>query len=427
MPRLPEAVDHSRIDFRRYYFYATALNVPPILFMYPLRTARLLQQSNVTGPVSDSFYKVIEGVYKKKGLQALFAGAPIYTAGITTTKIIQFATYDYTAQVVKDHRYFGFPILKDSKVLSGVLGTFSAVVTTLFIVPFDMISQQITVSKAGTLANASNIPLYVTGSTEPLEIPKSMTITESLRSQFKQEGVRFIFRGYSATLFSAAPYFAVYFPAYEISSAWIKDSIDNIREIQAVRWPNSNPFPPRGTRPIIVSSLAGCIASVAAVVVSSPCDLVKKRIQTEQRLQPTNASGIKLPLPSLKWIDMFKNIWKKEGPMVFFSGTKARAIRAAPGGALNFLIFDFVRSKSLKESIPVPIPAQLCTRGIHETLSIDGQHQHSYDDSDLSLLLSADAGDTSDTTPQTSLNHTPQTNLIHTPDAYFSDPTAERK
>ncbi|KAF9207910.1 hypothetical protein BGZ49_010264 [Haplosporangium sp. Z 27] len=399
MPPVPEAVDHSRIDFRRYYFYATVLNVPPILFMYPLRTVRLLQQSKVAGPVSNSVYKVIKGVHKKHGIHALFAGSTIYTAGVTATKILQFATYDYSAQKIKENRYFGFPILKDSKVLSSVLGTFSAIVTTFFIVPFDMISQQIAIAKAGTLPNASDIPLYVTGSTEPLEKPKPMTISESLRAQFRQEGVRFLFRGYFATLLSTGPFFAAYFPAYEISRVWIKDNIDYIREIQAARRPNPNPFPPRSTHQFLISSIAGSMASVAAVVASSPFDMVKTRIQTEQRLQPTNASGIKLPLPSLKWIDVFKDILKKEGPMAFFSGTKARAIRATPGGALNFLIFDYVRSKSLKEVAPVSVHADE-----HEMLktlfALDKQFQDSYvDDRDQSILLPTDGSDVADATP----------------------------
>jgi hypothetical protein len=91
---------------------------------------------------------------------------------------------------------------------------------------------------------------------------------------------------------------------------------------------------------------------------SSPADMVKTRVQTEQRLQPTNGSGIKLPLPSLKWMDVFKKIVKKEGPMALFSGTKARAILAVPGGALTFVIFDLVRSKSLKEKQPMITQAE---------------------------------------------------------------------
>jgi len=51
------------------------------------------------------------------------------------------------------------------------------------------------------------------------------------------------------------------------------------------------------------------------------------------------------------------DILKNEGPMAFFSGSRLKAIRAIPGGALNFLIFDYVRSKSLKEVVPVVPPS----------------------------------------------------------------------
>ncbi|KAF9363271.1 hypothetical protein BGX34_004522 [Mortierella sp. NVP85] len=357
MPPVPESLDHSKIDFRRYYFYATVFNVPPILFTYPLRTVRLLQQSKTSGPTSDPIHKITRDVYRKHGIQAFFAGSAIYTTGVTVTKILQFATYDYTAQKIKEQNYFGHPVLMDSRVLSGVLGTFSAIITTFFIVPFNMVSQQITVAKAGTLPNTSNIPLYIAGYTEPLEKPRPMTLPESLRSQFKQEGFRFLFRGYFATLLSTAPFFAVYFPAYDISTLWLRDWIDYIRDIQAARRRDPNPFPPLRSHQFLISSIAGSMASVAAVLASSPCDMVKARIQTEQRLQPTNASGVKLPLPTLKWKDVFMDILKNEGPMAFFSGSRPKAIRAIPGGALNFLIFDYVRSKSLKEVVPVVPPS----------------------------------------------------------------------
>ncbi|KAG0215655.1 mitochondrial aspartate-glutamate transporter agc1 [Mortierella sp. GBA30] len=358
MPPVPQSVDHSKIDFHRYYVYATLLNVPPVLLTYPFRTVRLLQQSKSHSHTPSAVFKVMRDVQRKNGFQALFAGSTVYTVGITTTKILQFATYDYTGQKIKEHKYFGYPVLHNSNVLSGILGTFSAVVTTFFIVPFNMISQQLTIAKAGTLPNASNIPLYVTGSTERLEKPQPMTMSQSLRAQFKQEGFRFLFRGYYATLLSTGPFFAAYFPAYEISKGWVKDGIDYFREIQAARKPNPNPFPPLRTHQFIISSIAGTLASMAGVLASSPFDVVKTRIQTEQRLQPTNASGIKLPLPSMRWLEVFKDILKKEGPTVFFSGTRARAIMAVPGGAFNFIVFDYVRSKSLKEIVPAPIQAE---------------------------------------------------------------------
>ncbi|KAF9582417.1 hypothetical protein BGW38_000231 [Lunasporangiospora selenospora] len=371
MPRIPESIDHSRLDFHRYYVYATLLNVPPILVTYPFRTVRILQQSKPSGPkpVSTSVFKVIRNVERQKGFPALFAGAGFYTTGLTTTRIVQFATYDYTAQMVRERNYLGYPILRDSNILGGILGTFSAIVTTIFIVPFNMISQQIAIAKAGTLPNASNIPLYVAGWGEPLQREETMTLSRSLWSQYKQEGVRFLFRGYWATLWTTIPFFAAYFTTYEVASEWVQDSIDYAREVQAATRPNPNPFPPCASHQLIVSSVSGSAASMAAVLLSSPFDMVKTRIQTEQRLQPTNASGIKLPLPSLKWMDVARDIWKKEGPLAFFRGIRARAILTVPGGAFNFMIFDLVRSFSLKEVVPTPTSIMAERKVMFDTLT----------------------------------------------------------
>lgn len=143
MPPVPEAVDHAIIDFRRYYLYATLLNVPTILFTYPLRTVRLLQQSKSMAPVSPSVLRVMREVLRKNGFQALYAGSAIYTTGLTTAKILQFATYDYTGQVIKQHKYFGYEFLRNQQLMSTLLGSFSAAVTVFFIVPFNMVSKKV--------------------------------------------------------------------------------------------------------------------------------------------------------------------------------------------------------------------------------------------------------------------------------------------
>jgi hypothetical protein len=138
----PADLDRSKIDFQKYYFYGTVLNVPPILLMYPMRTVRLLQQRKSSVPVSSSIFTVIRDVQQKNGARALFAGATVFSLGLTTTKILQFATYDYMAQKTKENDYFEIEVLKSPSVLSGVLGTISAVVTTFFVVPFDMVTKE---------------------------------------------------------------------------------------------------------------------------------------------------------------------------------------------------------------------------------------------------------------------------------------------
>jgi hypothetical protein len=137
MPSSP--LDPTKIDFQKYYFYGTVLNVPPILLMYPMRTVRLLQQRKSSVPVSSSIFKVIKDVQQKNGFRSLYAGATVFSLGLTTTKILQFATYDYLAQKTRENDHFGVDALKNPTILSGLLGTFSSVVTTFFVVPFDMV------------------------------------------------------------------------------------------------------------------------------------------------------------------------------------------------------------------------------------------------------------------------------------------------
>jgi hypothetical protein len=136
----PADHERSKIDFQKYSFYGTILNVPPILLMYPMRTVRLLQQRKSSVPVSSSIFKVLRDVQRKNGTRSLYAGATVFSLGLTTTKILQFATYDYMAQKTKENDYYGVEALRNPSVLSGILGTGSAVITTFFVVPFDVVS-----------------------------------------------------------------------------------------------------------------------------------------------------------------------------------------------------------------------------------------------------------------------------------------------
>ncbi|KAF9978932.1 hypothetical protein BGZ73_008437 [Actinomortierella ambigua] len=336
-----EPLDASKIDFRKYCFWGAVLNAATIAPFYPLRTVRLLQQSKQAVPVSNSISTVVRDVARTRGVKALFGGATLFTFGLTATKIINFGTYDLLrGWIARDNHKWNIAALHNQNFVSSVVGSLSACLTCVWMVPFDVVSQQITIAKAGNL----------TGMTV-----HKMTISQALKAQFQQEGVRFLFRGYVATLFSTMPYFAAYFPAYEVSKWWVLDAIESMRAAQRTE-DNPDPFPPARSHQFIVSTVAGSIASLTGVFSSAPMDIVRVRIQTEQRLQApssTSVSGVPAPRPPpLKWMAVFKDIVRNEGWLALFRGFSARAMLSVPGGALNFIIFDFVRSISLREDAP---------------------------------------------------------------------------
>ncbi|KAG0265112.1 hypothetical protein DFQ27_000830 [Actinomortierella ambigua] len=328
-----ETLDATKIDFRKYCFWGAVLNAATIAPFYPLRTVRLLQQSKQAVPVSNSISTVVRDVARTRGVKALFGGATVFTFGLTATKIINFGTYDLLrGWIARDNHKWNIAVLHNQNFVSSIVGSLSACLTC--------VSQQITIAKAGNMAGMT---------------AHKMTISQALKAQFQQEGVRFLFRGYVATLFSTMPYFAAYFPAYEVSKWWVRDGIEAMRAGRDLE-KTPDPFPPARSHQFIVSSVAGCIASMVGVFASAPMDIVRVRIQTEQRLQaPSSSSGSAVPAlrpPPLKWMAVFKDIVRNEGWLALFRGFSARAMLSVPGGALNFIIFDFVRSISMREDVP---------------------------------------------------------------------------
>jgi hypothetical protein len=78
--------------------------------------------------------------------------------------------------------------------------------------------------------------------------------------------------------------------------------------------------------------LAGATAGFLASSLSVPMDVVKTRVQVSEG--------------NVKIIDVCKKLWKAEGLRGFTKGYQSRVMLMTPFAALNFIIFDIVKSLS---------------------------------------------------------------------------------
>lgn len=138
----------------------------------------------------------------------------------------------------------------------------------------------------------------------------------------KNLGLVGLYKGASACLLRDVPFSAIYFPTY----SHLKRDF----------------FGESATKKLGVLQLltAGAIAGMPAAYLTTPCDVIKTRLQVEARKGEATYNGLR---------HAAKTIWKEEGFTAFFKGGPARIFRSSPQFGFTLAAYEF-----LQTALPYP-------------------------------------------------------------------------
>lgn len=131
-----------------------------------------------------------------------------------------------------------------------------------------------------------------------------------------------LYKGASACLLRDVPFSAIYFPTY---SHLKKDFF------------GESPAKKLG---IVQLLTAGAIAGMPAAYLTTPCDVIKTRLQVEARKGEAQYTGLR---------HAAKTIWKEEGFRAFFKGGPARIFRSSPQFGFTLAAYEV-----LQNVLPMP-------------------------------------------------------------------------
>ena len=138
----------------------------------------------------------------------------------------------------------------------------------------------------------------------------------------KNLGLVGLYKGASACLLRDIPFSAIYFPSYNHLKR------DFFGESQTKKLG------------IVQLLTAGAIAGMPAAYLTTPCDVIKTRLQVEARKGETKYTSLR---------QCARSVWQEEGFRAFFKGGPARVLRSSPQFGFTLAGYEV-----LQKMLPMP-------------------------------------------------------------------------
>ncbi|KAH7266947.1 mitochondrial carrier domain-containing protein [Fusarium redolens] len=258
----------------------------------------------------DCFQKVI----RNEGFRGLYSGVLPQLVGVAPEKAIKLTVNDLARKYFTDKN--GNITVLSEMISGGSAGACQVVFTN----PLEIVK----------------IRLQVQG-----EVAKTVEGTPKRSAMWivRNLGLVGLYKGASACLLRDVPFSAIYFPTY---SHLKKDFF------------GESPTNKLGVLQLLT---AGAIAGMPAAYLTTPCDVIKTRLQVEARKGEATYNGLR---------HAARTIWKEEGFTAFFKGGPARIFRSSPQFGFTLAAYEVLQTLlpmpgTQKEKIPTGVSDAVST------------------------------------------------------------------
>lgn len=156
---------------------------------------------------------------------------------------------------------------------------------------------------------------------DPLDVPKYRNAAHALYTVVKEEGVGALYRGVSLTALRQGTNQAANFTAYTELKAFLQERSTD---------------PSKGL-PGWQTALIGLISGAVGPFSNAPIDTIKTRLQKTPAQPGETAMG--------RIVNIGAQMWKQEGVRAFWMGITPRVMRVAPGQAVTFAVYEFLKDR----------------------------------------------------------------------------------
>ena len=285
------------------------------LACHPLDTIKVRMQlsrrGRVPGQKKRGFYQTGKDIVKRESPLALYKGLGPVLTGIVPKMAIRFTSYEAYKQLLAD---------KEGRVSSRatfMAGLGAGVTEAVAVVcPMEVV-------KIRLQAQYHSL-------SDPLDVPKYRSAPHALITVLREEGVSALYRGVSLTALRQGTNQAVNFTAYTELKQLLQSLQPKYEGRELPSWQ---------------TAIIGLVSGAMGPFSNAPIDTIKTRLQKT----PAEAGETALSRITKIATDMFK----QEGPRAFYKGITPRVMRVAPGQAVTFTVYEFLKEQLEKTNLPI--------------------------------------------------------------------------
>ncbi|SPO01003.1 probable succinate-fumarate transporter [Cephalotrichum gorgonifer] len=277
------------------------------LVCHPLDTIKVRMQlskrARAPGVPSRGFLKTGAEIVRRETPLGLYKGLGAVVTGIVPKMAIRFTSFEAYKQALADSTG---KVSGKATFFAGLAAGVTeavAVVTPMEVIKIRLQAQNHSMS-------------------DPLDIPKYRNAAHALYTVVKEEGVGALYRGVSLTALRQGSNQAVNFTAY----SYFKDYLYKFQ-----------PEYVGGNLPSWQTTLIGLVSGAMGPLSNAPIDTIKTRLQ--RRAAEPGVSAWK------RITTIAAEMFKQEGMHAFYKGITPRIMRVAPGQAVTFTVYEYLREK----------------------------------------------------------------------------------
>ncbi|KAJ6024187.1 succinate:fumarate antiporter [Penicillium herquei] len=283
------------------------------LVCHPLDTIKVRMQlsrrARAPGVKPRGFAATGAEIVRKETAMGLYKGLGAVLGGIIPKMAIRFTSYEQYKGMLADPETGN--VTSKATFLAGLAAGVTeavAVVTPMEVIKIRLQAQHHSLA-------------------DPLDTPKYRSAPHALFTVIKEEGFSTLWRGVSLTALRQGTNQAANFTAYTELKA----------QLQRLQPEYSNT-----QLPSYQTTCIGLISGAVGPFSNAPIDTIKTRLQ-KTRAEPGQSAVTRIVL-------IAKDMFKQEGAQAFYKGITPRVMRVAPGQAVTFTVYEFLKGKLEKSN-----------------------------------------------------------------------------
>ncbi|KAA8648143.1 hypothetical protein EYZ11_002694 [Aspergillus tanneri] len=277
------------------------------LVCHPLDTIKVRMQlsrrARAPGMKPRGFITTGVDIVKKETALGLYKGLGAVLGGIIPKMAIRFTSYEQYKQLLADE---SGAVSSKATFLAGLAAGVTeavAVVNPMEVVKIRLQAQHHSLA-------------------DPLDTPKYRSAPHALFTVIREEGFSALYRGVSLTALRQGTNQAANFTAYT--------ELKGLLQRHQPEYSNSQ-------LPSYQTTVIGLISGAVGPFSNAPIDTIKTRLQ-KTRAEPGQSAVSRI-------LVIAKDMFKQEGARAFYKGITPRVMRVAPGQAVTFTVYEYLKGK----------------------------------------------------------------------------------